>query len=51
MRNCVLTLICMAVAAGLLGGCKSPATTPKPDYPWHGPLTDATNGIVKPPRW
>lgn len=54
MRHKPLTilLLCILSAIALSGGCKSPTSAGDPAlYPWRGPLTDGTNGIVHPPRW
>lgn len=51
MTRLFLTL-CILSAIALSGGCKSQASASDPTvYPWRGPLTDGTNGIVQPPRW
>jgi hypothetical protein len=50
--NRLLLALCIACAAVLSGGCKHGQQSGDPAvYPWHGPLTDGTNGIVQPPRW
>lgn len=48
----LLPTLCILAAIALSGGCKSQAPAGDPAlYPWHGRLTDGTNGIVQPPRW
>lgn len=47
-----LFTLCIISAIALSGGCKSHSAAADPSiYPWTGPITDGTNGIVQPPRW
>lgn len=50
----IRVLVFSVLTAGALlmqAGCRSYIYKEGERYPWRGPLTDGTNGIVQPPKW
>jgi hypothetical protein len=51
MKRTIAYCCLVALCSLALSGCRSHSYKAEERYPWHGSLTDGTNGIVQPPKW